>query len=73
MAIKSFLKMAAFRHIHFVKIRIFNCQDVSEGQCGSCKISRHMVEPLPRYGSVSLLNFFAKWRPSANLDATDAY
>ena len=46
-----FFKMAAVRHLGFVKVGNFNCPYPSEGQnASSCQISRRSVKPFWRYG-----------------------
>ena len=54
MAVFRFFKMAAVRHLGFLKLRNFNCPSCSEGQYASpSQISCRSVEPLRRHGCFS--------------------
>ena len=58
----SILKMAAVRHLGFIKGRNFNGRQGGKGQFASpCQISRRSVEPLLRYYDFSI---FPRWRLS---------
>ena len=60
MAVYWFFKMAAVRHLRFLKVRNFNCPYPSESQCASTsQISCRSVEPLPRYGRFSIFKMAA--------------
>ena len=55
MADFPFFKMAAVRHLGFVKVGKFNFRPSSEAQyASSCQISRRSVEPFQRYGRFSI-------------------
>jgi len=55
MAILLFYKMAAVRHIAFVKVRNFKCPYDSEYQYSSwCQIVCTWLKPLPIYGHYSI-------------------
>jgi len=51
-----FFKMAALRHLGFLKVRNFNYWSVSEGQyASSCQMLYRSVNPLPRYRNFNYL------------------
>ena len=55
MADFPFFKMAAVRHLEFLKVGNFNFWSRSEAQCASLyQISRRYVEPFRRYGRFSI-------------------
>ena len=55
MADFPFFKMAAVRHLGFLKVKNFNFRSGSKAQyASSCQISRRSVEPLRRYGRFSI-------------------
>jgi len=65
MAVFVFFKIAAVRHLEFLKIGNFTCPHPSEGQsASSCQILCKSVKALRRYGRFD----FSRWRPSAILD-----
>ena len=52
-----FLKMAAVRHVVFLKVGNFNCGSHMEGQCASSyQIFCRSVKPLRRYGWFSIFH-----------------
>jgi len=52
----SNFKMAAVRHIGFLKVQNFSGRQGYEGEhSSSCKISWQSVKPLPRYGNFSII------------------
>ena len=56
MAVFRFFKMAAVRHLGFLKARNFNCPYPSDGQhASSSQILCRSVKPLRRYGHFSTL------------------
>ena len=58
-------KMAAVRHLGFLKVGNFNFWSGLEAQCAStCQISQRSVEPFQRWPIFD----FSRWRPSAILD-----
>ena len=55
-----FFKMAAVRHLGFLKVQNFNCSCPSEGQNASpCQILCRSVEPLTRYGRLQFFKMAA--------------
>jgi len=60
MADFPFFKMAAVRHLGFLKVGNFNFRSGSEAQyASSCQISRRSVEPFQRYGRFSIFKIAA--------------
>jgi len=58
MAVFPFFKMAAVRHLGFLKVKNFNFRSSSEAQrASSCQISRRYVEPLRRYDRFSIFQY----------------
>jgi len=61
----SIIKMAAVRHLGFLKVVNFNCPYPSECKnTSTCQILLRSVKPFRRY----LRFWFSKWWPSAILD-----
>ena len=55
-----FFKMAAFRHLGFLKFENFNCPYLSEGQnAAPCQILCRLVKPLRKYGGFSIFKMAA--------------
>ena len=53
-------KMAAGRHVGFLKVENFTFRSASDGQCASsCHILRRSVETFRRYGRLSIFNMAA--------------
>ena len=60
MADFPFFKMAAVRHLRFLKVRNFNFRSGSEANCASSyQISQRSVEPIRRFGRFSIFKMAA--------------